>query len=313
MLAVEAANLSFAYGERAALKKVSFAVGQRDMFGIVGPNGSGKSTLFKLLATLLDPTDGTALIFGHDIRREPDKARERIGVLFQTSCLDGKLTLEENLRHYGHLYGMRGSLLRNRVETALSRTGINDRRNELVERLSGGLRRRGDVARCLLHEPDILLLDEPTSGLDPVARRDFWRHLDELRSEREMTVLVTTHLMSEADRCDQLALMHCGEIIALASPDELKREMGYDVVTIQAHQPNELAERLRETFGLDPRVTGNAVRVEVVEGHRIIARIVDACPGRIESVNLSKPSIEDVFALRTGAKIEADAESGIER
>jgi ABC-2 type transport system ATP-binding protein len=304
MLAVEVANLSYAYGERVALKKVSFAVGQRDMFGIVGPNGSGKSTLFKLLATLLDPSDGSAIICQRDIRRESHRVRAHIGVVFQTSSLDGKLTLEENLRHYGQFYGLRGARLRDRVGTVLARTGLNDRRSELVERLSGGLRRRGDVARCLLHEPDVLLLDEPTTGLDPVARREFWRYLNEIRAERDLTILVTTHLMSEADRCDQLALLHQGEIVALASPEELKREMGYDVLTIQTQQPQELASQIQEQFHLEPRVVANAIRIEVVEGHQFVARIVDAYPGLIESVNVSKPSIEDVFVLRTGATVQ---------
>jgi len=310
MLAVEVTNLSFAYGERVALKKVSFAVGRGDVFGIVGPNGSGKSTLFKLLATLLDPSDGTALICQYDIRRAPGRVRAHIGVVFQSSSLDGKLTLEENLRYYGQFYGLQGAVLRNRVETVLTRLGLSDRRSDLVEQLSGGLRRRADVARCLLHQPEVLLLDEPTTGLDPVARRELWRYLDEIRAERQLTILLTTHLMSEADRCDQLALLHRGEIVALASPEELKRQMGYDVLTLHTPQPQELAARLREQFRLEPRLMENAVRIEVAEAHQLVARLVDAFSTLIESVNLSKPSIEDVFMLRTGATIRGEQQTG---
>lgn len=300
MLAVEVVQLSCAYGDRLVLKKVSFAVGEGDLFGIVGLNGSGKSTLLRVLATLLVPLEGTARVCRYDILRQAEQVRRHVGVVFQTSSLDGKLTLEENLRHYGQLYGLYGRKLAERVEGVLRRTDLYERRNEVVERLSGGLRRRGDVARSLLHEPDVLLLDEPTTGFDPVARHEFWRYLDELRAERPLTVLLATHLMNEAERCHQLALLHHGEIVALASPEELRREMGYDVLTIQTVQPHELARKIREHFQIESCVGENLVRMEVREGHQLVGRLVETFPDLVESVRLNKPSIEDVFVFRTG-------------
>lgn len=301
MLAVEVSQLSYAYGDRLVLKKVSFVVEEGDIFGVVGLNGSGKSTLLKVLATLWVPSEGTARVCRYDVVRQAEQVRRHIGVVFQTSSLDNKLTLEENLRHYGQLYGLHGKKLAERVECVLRRTGLYERRTERVGRLSGGLRRRGDVARSLLHEPDVLLLDEPTTGFDPVARREFWQYVEELRVERPLTILLATHLMNEAERCHQLVLLHGGEIVALASPEELRREMGCDVLTIQTAQPQELAQKIQERFHVESRVGKNLIRMEVVEGHRLVGPLVEAFPDLIESVRLSKPSMEDVFVFRTGA------------
>ncbi|MBM3216689.1 ABC transporter ATP-binding protein [Candidatus Poribacteria bacterium] len=310
MLAVEVADLSYAYGEREALRKVSFGVPRGSVFGIVGPNGSGKSTFFKTLATLLRPTTGNAIVFGDSVLDGPARVRQHIGVVFQESGLDGKLTLEENLHHHARLFGMRRARRRERIDTVLDRTGLDDRRRDLVEELSGGLRRRGDVAQSLLHEPKLLLLDEPSTGLDPVARRELWRYLDEIRAERDLTILVTTHLMDEADRCDELALLHRGELVALASPQTLKDEMGYDVITIHCEDAGALSRSIRDRFPLEPRVKSGTIRIEVEHGHRWIAKLVEAFPDTMDSVNLSKPSIEDVFVTRTGASIVAEDAAG---
>ena len=235
-VAVAVNDVSHFYGDRAALSHVSLDVARGEMFGVVGPNGSGKSTLFRILTTLLAPTRGSASILGLDVSSSPNEVRRSIGVVFQESILDGKLTLEENLLHHGHLYGLWGKALRVRVTDLLAMIKLEDRRKDHVETLSGGLRRRGELAVCLLHEPPVLLLDEPTVGLDPVARHEFWNDVARMRVAKELTVLLTTHLMDEADRCDRLVLLREGEVCALASPDDLKSEMGYDILTVRTER-----------------------------------------------------------------------------
>jgi ABC-2 type transport system ATP-binding protein len=303
--AVETVALSHFYGKRPALSQVSLRAVEGELFGVVGPNGSGKSTLFSILATLLRPSEGAAAVLGLDVCRQADQVRRHIGIVFQSSCLDPKLTLGENLCHYGHFQGLYGRALQRRAEAILSRAGLTDRRRDLVGQLSGGLRRRGELARALLHEPRVLLLDEPSAGLDPVARREFWNYVAELRAERQLTVLLTTHLMDEAERCDRLALLHRGEVLSMAAPDALKREMGYDVITLHATDPDLLAARVAERFGVRSHVHDGCVRVELESGHRWVAEFVEAFPGEITSLHLDKPSIEDVFIHRTGASLAA--------
>ncbi|MDA1190913.1 MAG: ABC transporter ATP-binding protein [Candidatus Poribacteria bacterium] len=300
--AVEARNLTHKYGDRTALRKVSMVVSQGSLFGIVGPNGSGKSTLFRILSTLQKPTDGSATVLGSDTLAASSLVRQKLGVVFQNSILDGKLTLRENLLHHGQYYGLGGRRLRERVDAALGQLRLADRAKDKVETLSGGMRRRGELAGCLLHEPPVLLLDEPTVGLDPVARRDFWDTITRIRAERSMTILVTTHLMDEAERCDRLALLHQGEVVALASPDELKADMGFDVITIRTTQPDALVNEVKAAYGWNARTDDHGVRIEVEAGHAQIGGLIERFEGRFESITLSKPSIEDVFFLRTGVK-----------
>ncbi len=297
-LAVEARDVSHFYGERAALLHVSMSVRQGEMFGIVGSNGSGKSTLFRILTTLILPSEGTASVLGASIHDQPKLVRSSIGVVFQESILDGKLTLRENLLHHGHLYGMWGKSLRARVDKLLAMTKLTDRRDDRVETLSGGLRRRGELAGCLMHEPPVLLLDEPTVGLDPIARREFWDDVAEMRVDRGLTVLLTTHLMDEADRCTRLALLREGEVLALASPDELKRDMGYDIVTIRTARPDWMASGLFARFELKAYVEEGGVRVETVGGHRWIGQFIDEFGDDVDSITVAKPSIDDVLLHR---------------
>jgi ABC-2 type transport system ATP-binding protein len=297
---IEIAGLTHYYGERKALAGVSFQVRDGEIFGLLGPNGGGKTTLFRILSTLMAPSSGTAAVFGLDVASRPQEVRRRIGVVFQSQSLDSKLTCAENLRHQGHLYGMRGRKLQQRMDDVLARLGIADRRNDLVETLSGGLRRRVELAKGLLHQPGLLLLDEPTTGLDPGVRREFWDYLSLLRSRDGITVLLTTHLLEEAEHCDRLAILHQGELVACDSPDSLKSGIGGEVILVEAGEPEKLREQIRQKFGMETSVVGRKVRFEHPRGHEFIPQFMDAFAGEIDSLTVGKPTLEDVFIRRTG-------------
>jgi ABC-2 type transport system ATP-binding protein len=301
---IEVQNLTHRYGSRIALSKVGFEIKQGEIFGLLGPNGGGKSTLFRILSTMMIPTEGRATIAGFDVARSPAEVRRCVGVVFQTQSLDKALTVEENLRAQGHLHGLRGATLRDRMESALQRLGLADRRKDLVETLSGGLKRRVEIAKALLHRPQVLLMDEASTGLDPSARRDLTRHVAELRERENVTILLTTHILEEADRCDRLALLHQGRVVAEGSPKELRSRIGGDVVELEAGDTQSLASGIRQRFGLQPAMMDGRLRVEIQNGHRFIAEVVEAFPGSINSVGLHKPTLEDVFVRETGATIE---------
>ncbi len=293
-------HLRHLYDGRAALDDVSFEVRPAEIFGLLGPNGSGKTTLFRILSTLMLPSGGRAIINGFDAAKDPTGLRRQIGVVFQAQSIDLKLTAEENLRHVGHLYGLKGPALKSRVAEMLGRVGLLDRARDKAETFSGGMQRRLELAKGLLHRPSVLLLDEPTTGLDPGARRDLWQYLHTLRDEERVTVLVTTHLMEEAERCDRLAILSEGKLVALGTPAELKAEIGGDVILLETGDAESLAQRIAQRYGLETAVIGGKVRLERAHGHRFITDVVEAFPGEIESVSVSKPNLEDVFIHRTG-------------
>ena len=296
-------NLLHRYENRTALNGVSFTVRPAELFGLLGPNGSGKTTLFRILSTLMLPTAGRAIIMGCDAAQEPARLRRQIGVVFQAQSIDLKLTADENLWHQGHLYGLHGPALTKRIQEILSRVGLADRAKEVVETFSGGMQRRIELAKGLLHRPGVLLLDEPTTGLDPGARRDLWQYLQMLRDEEHVSVLVTTHLMEEAERCDRLAIMNEGNLVALGTPAELKSEIGGDVILLDAaHDAALLAERIQDRFHVETTVLENQVRMERQGAHRFVTEVVEAFPGEIEALSVSKPALEDVFIRRTGHK-----------
>ncbi|HTS31522.1 MAG TPA: ABC transporter ATP-binding protein [Bryobacteraceae bacterium] len=301
---IQVQNLTHRYGDRVALSNVSFEVKKGEIFALLGPNGGGKSTLFRILSTMMVPTEGHAIIAGFDVERNPAQVRRHVGVVFQTQSLDKALTVEENLRAQGHLHALSGSVLRKRMDAAMERLGIADRAKELVETLSGGLRRRVEIAKALLHQPQVLLMDEASTGLDPAARRDLSRHVENLREGDGVTILLTTHILEEADKCDRLILLHQGKIVAQGSPSQLRSRIGGDVVVLETRDAKSLAERIGERFGVEPAVMDGHVRVEMQNGHRFIAEVMEAFPGVIESVGLHKPTLEDVFVRETGASIE---------
>jgi ABC-2 type transport system ATP-binding protein len=306
-------NIVHRYESRTALDDVSFDVRPAELFGLLGPNGSGKTTLFRILSTLMLPTAGRAVIMGFDAAKDPASVRRQIGVVFQAQSVDEKLTAYENLWHQGHLYGLRAPQLKKRIEDILTRVGLLDRAGDRVETFSGGMQRRIELAKGLLHHPEVLLLDEPTTGLDPGARRDLWQYLQNLRDQEHVSVIVTTHLMEEAERCDRLAILNEGNLVALGTPAELRREIGGDVILLEARSPQSLAERIRNKFQVDASVMDQRVRLEIEAGHRFVPDMVEAFPGEIQSLSVSKPTLEDVFIHRTGHRFwNEDAEAASE-
>jgi ABC-2 type transport system ATP-binding protein len=301
---IQVENLTHRYGERMALRNVNFEVAKGEIFGLLGPNGGGKSTLFRILSTMMAPSEGRAVIGGSDVVRDRAAVRRQIGVVFQTQSLDKALTVEENLRAQGHLHGLSGAVLRERMQYALSQLGLEDRRKEVVETLSGGLRRRLEIAKALLHKPPVLLMDEASTGLDPAARRDLTRHIERLRDQEGVTILLTTHVLEEADRCNRLVLLHKGQVVTEGTPQALRARIGGDVVVLDSEDAKALAGAIESHFGLHPSQVDGQVRVEIENGHRFIAEVVEAFPGAIQSVGLHKPTLEDVFVRETGAQIE---------
>src|SRR5687768_9788013 len=298
--AVQALNLVHNYGTRRALDGVSFDVHRGEIFALLGPNGGGKTTLFKILSTALLPSGGSARIFDLDVREKADDVRRRIGVVFQSPSLDKKLTVLENLRYHGQFYGLRGSALTSRVNEMMERLAIADRAGNLVETLSGGLARRVELAKGLLHRPELLILDEPSVGLDPGARHDLWLYLQKLRDDEGVTILVTTHLVDEGDRSHRVLILNQGKVVALDTPAALKDQIGGDVIAIHSRQTESLSALIRERFGVTPSVFNGTLRIEKEKGHMFINEVVDAFPGMIDSVSFSKPTLEDVFIARTG-------------
>ncbi len=307
MNAVEVENLVHVYPAqrpskvaRRALNGISFSVQEGEIFGLLGPNGGGKSTTFHILSTYFRPASGRARVFGHDVAAEPEKVRRELGVVFQSPGLDKKLTVQENLIHQGHLYGLSGEALRERISFILDRVGLKDRQADLVESLSGGMKRRVEVAKGLLHQPKLLLLDEPSTGLDPGARKDLWAYLEELKVKEKITIVVTTHLMEEAEKCDRVAILHEGQVVALGTPAALRGEIGGDVITVEAPRPEELARAVAQKFKEVSKVVEGTLRIEHARGHEFVVQLVAAFPEHITSVTVGKPTLEDVFIRHTG-------------
>ena len=304
--AVQVLNLTHNYGDRKALDGVSFEVRRGEIFALLGPNGGGKTTLFRILSTALTPSGGTAKLMGFDIREQANDVRRRIGIVFQNPSLDKKLTVLENLRYHGQLYGLRGTALTDRVSEMMDRLMIADRAGNLVETLSGGLARRVELAKGLLHRPEVLILDEPSVGLDPGARRDLWLYLQKLREKEKVTILVTTHLVDEGDRSDHVLVLNLGKVVAIGTPESLKREIGGDVIAIASREAEKLSAAILQRFSVKPTIVNGSLRVEKEQGHTFISHIVDAFPEMIDTVSLSKPTLEDVFIARTGHRFWED-------
>ena len=309
--AIEVSDLVFRYGDRTALDKVSFSVERGEIFGLLGPNGGGKTTLFRILSTLLSPAAGSAKVAGFDVTEQPLDVRKSIGVVFQNQSLDRRLTALENLVHQGHLYGLRGAALDARIDSLLQRLGLEDRRNDAVDTLSGGLKRRVELAKGLIHNPALLLLDEPSTGVDPGARLDFWEYLQLLRRHEGITVLLTTHLLEEADKCDRLAILDKGNLVAEGTPRGLKQQIGGDVVVIlSSRDSNKLSGEISQQFELEPTIVNGSVRFEHPKGAELVARLMQALPEQIDSVTVSHPTLEDVFIHMTGHRFGEGESAG---
>ncbi len=306
MPAIEVRGLAFAYNGTPALRDVSFSVERGEIFGLLGPNGGGKTTLFRILSTLLPAERGAASVFGADVASDPIAVRRRIGVVFQNQSLDRRLTARENLQHQGHLYGLRGARLASRIDELLDRLGIADRKDDVVETLSGGLRQRVELAKGLLHGPELLLLDEPSTGVDPAARLKFWEYLRFLRDEENVTVLLTTHLLEEADKCGRLGILDRGSLVAEGTPDELKSRIGGEMMSLVGDDPQALADELSQQLAVTPQIVDHTVRFEHSRGSQLVARLMENAEGRIQSVTVSKPTLEDVFIRMTGRRFSED-------
>ncbi len=303
-----AAGIAFSYGERAVLREISFDVAAGEILGFLGPNGAGKSTLFSILAGLLAPAAGTLFLDGRRLPFGSRHLRARTGVVFQEPSLDGKLGARENLLLMASLFGMRRGEARARADRLLEAAGLSDRARERVERLSGGMRRRLELARALIHRPAILLLDEPTTGLDAAAFRRTWEALLELRREEGLTLVLTTHRPDEAERCDRLAVIHEGRVVACEPPASLRARVEGDVISIEAEDAGPLAAEIAARFGIAARLATGGVVMERERGHELVPRLVEAFPaGRFHSVSVRPPTLADAFVRLTGGSLEGQA------
>jgi ABC-2 type transport system ATP-binding protein len=310
--AIETNQLTKAFNSLTAVDKLDITVESGEIFGLLGPNGAGKTTTINMLCTILKPTSGTAKVNGFDIVKEATQVRKSIGIVFQEPSVDDRLTGRENLYMHANLYGVPASEQKSRIEHVLELVELQDRANDLLRTYSGGMRRRLELARGLIHYPKVLFLDEPTLGLDPQTRDHVWRYIRELKETHDITVVLTTHYMDEADRlCDRIAIMDYGKIIALDTPTKLKETLEGDVVIVKTNNPNALSSLATEKMGLQKtRLVNGTVEITVRNGESILPRIVETATQNkihIESISLREPNLEDVFLHYTGRMIRADS------
>jgi ABC-2 type transport system ATP-binding protein len=300
---IDVHNLVRRFGELEAVKGVSFEVAEGDVFGFLGPNGAGKTTTISVLCTLLRPTSGRAAVNGFDVVRHRNDVRRSIGLVFQQPTLDETLSAEQNLRFHGYAYGVPGGVREERIREVLALVELWDRRGERVRTFSGGMKRRLEIARGLLHHPRVLFLDEPTLGLDPQTRRRVWEYLSDLRARENLTIFLTTHYMDEAENCDRIAVIDHGQIVALDTPDGLKSAVGGDLITIATQDGRSAANELHRRFGLAPRVADGTVSFQVPAGEAFLPELVRGLDQPLEAISLRRPTLDDVFLHLTGHEI----------
>jgi ABC-2 type transport system ATP-binding protein len=306
--AVSVSGLTKNYGEFEAVRGIDLLIESGETFGFLGPNGAGKSTTINMLCTLATPSGGRAEVGGFDVVRQRDDVRRNIGLVFQDPTVDGYLTAERNLRLHAELYGIPRSMVDDRLRQVLDMVGLWDRRASKVSTFSGGMRRRLEIARGLMHSPRVLFLDEPTVGLDPQTRSSIWTYIRELKQAEDITIFLTTHYMDEAEYCDRIAIMDSGRIIALDTPEALKASVGKDRVQIRTDDDPGAITALAEHFGIEARMAEGAVTFPVDQGEAFVPRLFAELPVPIRSVNVSRPTLDDVFMSYTGTTIR-DAES----
>jgi ABC-2 type transport system ATP-binding protein len=305
--AIAVRGLSKTFGEVRAVRGVDFEVASGEVFGFLGPNGAGKTTTINMLCTLTKPSGGTATVAGHDIVRERDDVRRNIGLVFQDPTLDGYLTAEQNLKLHAELYGVQSNLVKPRMQQVMEMVGLWDRKDSPVATFSGGMRRRLEIARGLMHSPRVLFLDEPTIGLDPQTRRLIWTYIRELQEREEITIFMTTHYMDEAEWCDRIAIMDHGQIVALDAPETLKAGVGRDRVSIHTDDDQAAIAAISDKFGLEAVIAEGAVTFGVPSGGEFVPRLFAELGLPIRSVSVSRPTLDDVFMSFTGSTIR-DAE-----
>jgi ABC-2 type transport system ATP-binding protein len=308
--AIEVSALTKKYGEIDAVRGIDFEVATGETFGFLGPNGAGKSTTIKILCTLADPTSGSARVAGHDVVKNRDTVRRNIGLVFQDTTLDSYLTGEQNLRFHADLYGVPKTAFQPRARQVLEMVGLWERRSSVVATYSGGMQRRLEIARGLLHAPRVLFLDEPTVGLDPQTRVSIWEYINDLKRREDITIFLTTHYMDEAENCDRIAIIDHGRIVAIDTPEQLKASIGKDRVQISTDDDPAAIRALDEVFGVDSGVHENLVTFSVESGEHFVPQLFARMPVAIRSVSVSRPSLDDVFMSYTGKTIR-DAEASI--
>jgi ABC-2 type transport system ATP-binding protein len=308
--AIAVSGLTKSFGDVEAVRGVDFEVASNEVFGFLGPNGAGKSTTINMLCTLLKPSSGSAAVAGHDVVRERDAVRRNIGLVFQDPTLDGYLTGEQNLRMHAELYGVESRLVAPRMRQVLEMVGLWERRSTPVMTFSGGMRRRLEIARGLMHSPRVLFLDEPTIGLDPQTRRSIWRYIGELKEREEITIFMTTHYMDEAEFCDRIAIMDQGRIVAMDAPAALKAGVGADRIRVETEDDEAAIAALARRFEIEASVIEGAVTFHVSSGEQFVPRLFAELGVPIKAVNVSRPTLDDVFMAFTGSTIRDAEESG---
>ena len=307
---IEAENLSKRFGQLVAVVQVSLSVTEGEIFGFLGPNGAGKTTTINILCTLLRPTSGTALVNGYDIIRQRNQVRSSIGLVFQDPTLDEYLTGEQNLRFHAYAYNVPRSVRERRIGELLELVGLSDRRKSKVRTYSGGMKRRLELARGLLHRPRVLFLDEPTLGLDPQTRRHIWEYIHTLRQKEGLTIFLTTHYMDEAENCDRIAIIDYGRIVALATPDNHKDSLGGDLVTLKAEDNEAAVFELKERYNLSPEIQNGVVSFCVPQGEKFLPDFVRGFRSHLLSISVRRPTLDDVFLRLTGRAVrEQEADS----
>ncbi|MDJ1135244.1 ATP-binding cassette domain-containing protein [Streptomyces iconiensis] len=306
---VETRGLSKLFGQRAAVTGLDLDVAAGEIFGFLGPNGAGKSTTIGMLATLVRPTLGEARVAGYDVTRDPHAVRRRIGLVFQEPSLDGELTAQENMRFQAELFGVPRREARSAIAALLGLVDLTDRKDSPVHTYSGGMKRRLEIAKGLLHTPRVLFLDEPTTGLDPQTRAAIWEHLHRLREEQEITIFLTTHHLEEAENCDRIAIMDEGELATEGTPAELKAVIGSDLVVLRTGDDAEAARTVRERFGTEAETGTDGVRLRVADGAAFVPRLCAEISVPVHAVTVTPPTLDDVFLHSTGRTIR-DADDG---
>ncbi|MFC1892521.1 ATP-binding cassette domain-containing protein [Chloroflexota bacterium] len=306
---IEVENLSKHFGPLTAVDTVSFEVPEGEIFGFLGPNGAGKTTTINVLCTLLTPTSGRASVKGYDVVRQRNEVRRSIGLVFQEPTLDEYLTAEQNLRFHAYAYGVPKGLREERIGELLELFELSDRRKVKVRTYSGGMKRRLEIARGLLHRPQVLFLDEPTLGLDPQTRRHIWDYIQALRQQDSLTIFLTTHYMDEAENCDRISVIDRGRIIALDTPDKLKDALGGDVVTLTAEDNEAATLELKERYNLSPVIENGTITFTIPQGEKFLPKLIGSFQSRLVSIGVHRPTLDDVFLKLTGHAIR-DQEAG---
>lgn len=310
MQIIQVENLVKKFGSITAVDAISFGVQEGTIFGFLGPNGAGKTTTINILCTLLSPTSGRTLIAGYDCMKNPSEVRTAIGIVFQDTTLDKDLTAYENLVFHAYLYNLPKSQMRERVDGVLRFVDLYERKNDLVKKFSGGMKRRLEVARGLLHRPRVLFLDEPTLGLDPQSRTTLWEFITELPRKHNVTIFMTTHYMEEAEACDRIAIIDHGKIIAMDTPDELKKTVGGDVVSITTTDNASARYEIESAFNMKVAEKEDSLYMTCTRGDTCIPELIRTLGDRVLSVRIQRPTLNDVFLKLTGKTIREEEVSG---